>query len=212
MTRIRAVIFDYGEVLSAPANRAAHSEMVAITGLPEETFEAQYWAWRLDYDADRLNGQTYWEKVATEADANFTPSQIQDLIARDCRMWMDLNRPMLRWADELRKANLATGILSNMGRDTLAAMRRDFAWLDHFSPQIWSCELGVVKPELAIYREVLRQLDLDPAAVLFIDNIQENTAGAAAAGMRTVLFKNVEQLARELARQKMDLPAPRAGI
>lgn len=212
MTRVLAVVFDYGEVLSAPANRAAHSELVAISGLSEEIFESQYWAWRLDYDAARLNGNTYWQKIARETGTKFSASQIRELIARDCRMWMDLNTPMLNWAGKLRNAGVATGILSNMGEDTLRAMRTDFAWLDQFSPRIWSCELGIVKPELAIYREVLRQLNLEPSTVLFIDNIQENIAGAVTAGMRAVLFQDVEQLAGELERQKIGLPSPEAGI
>lgn len=211
MTRLRAVVFDYGEVLSAPANRAAHSELIAISGLPEEAFDTQYWAWRLDYDAARLNGTTYWEKVASESGTSFTSSQISDLIACDARMWMDLNQPMLDWAKDLRRAGFATGILSNMGVDTLRAIRREFAWLPEFVSQTWSCELGIVKPDLAIYRDPLRQLGLEPAEVLFIDNLPENVTGAVAAGMRAILFRDIEQLVQEIQRQKLDLPRPQAA-
>lgn len=210
MTKIRAVVFDYGEVLSAPANHAAHSEMVAIAGLPEKIFDERYWAWRLDYDAARLNGVTYWEKVAAESGTSFSASQIRDLIACDCRMWMDINPPMLAWAAELRQMGFTTGILSNMGEDTLRAMRREFQWLPQFVSQTWSCELGVTKPDLAIYRDPLRQLRLKAQEVLFIDNLKANVAGAVATGMRGIVFTDIEQLCRELERQKLDLPEPEA--
>ena len=53
---LRAVIFDYGEVLSKPANQSVYKQLVEISGLPEDLFQKYYWAYRLDYDAAILNG------------------------------------------------------------------------------------------------------------------------------------------------------------
>ena len=63
---LQAVIFDYGEVLSGPPDPQAHRNLLAIAGVEEEAFEKAYWAHRLDYDADILNGQTYWQTVARD--------------------------------------------------------------------------------------------------------------------------------------------------
>ena len=63
---LQAVIFDYGEVLSGPPDPQAHRNLLAIAGVKEEAFEKAYWAHRLDYDADILNGQTYWQTVARD--------------------------------------------------------------------------------------------------------------------------------------------------
>ena len=86
---LQAVIFDYGEVLSGPPDPQAHKNMLAITGLGEEAFEKAYWAHRLDYDADILNGQTYWETVARDTGVKFTAKQIEGLLEQDAAMWMD---------------------------------------------------------------------------------------------------------------------------
>ena len=77
---LQAVIFDYGEVLSGPPDPEAHRELLAISGVPEEPFEKAYWAHRLDYDADILNGQTYWQMIAHEIGVQFTPKQIEQLM------------------------------------------------------------------------------------------------------------------------------------
>ena len=37
---LRAVVFDYGMVLTGPPDGAAHDAMVRITGLPVEEFES----------------------------------------------------------------------------------------------------------------------------------------------------------------------------
>jgi putative hydrolase of the HAD superfamily len=205
---LRAVIFDYGEVLSKPQNQSIHRELVETTGLPLEVFETRYWANRLDYDAAILNGRTYWKKVAREAGTEFTPQQIQRLIALDSRMWMDINEPMLSWALELQRFGLRIGILSNMGEDVLRGMRQDFPWLQKFDALVWSCELGIVKPDLAIYRLAVQRLGVRPEETLFIDNLEVNVVAAERAGLHSLVYKDIWQLSRDLRRLNFDLPNP----
>ncbi len=92
---LQAVIFDYGEVISGPPDTRAHRNLLAIAGVEEELFEKAYWAHRLDYDADILNGQTYWQTIARETGARFTAKQIGQLMEQDAIMWMNLNPAML---------------------------------------------------------------------------------------------------------------------
>ena len=80
---LKAVIFDYGEVLSGPPDPQAHRNLLAIAGVNEEAFEKSYWAHRLDYDADILNGQTYWQTVARDTGVSFTAKQIEQLQEQD---------------------------------------------------------------------------------------------------------------------------------
>ena len=112
---IRAVIFDYGMVLSAPADPAAHAELVEIFGAPAETFEAQYWAHRHAYDRNDLNGETYWHKAAAGAGITLTPTQHKQLIATDTDFWSQLNPPMIDWAQHLQRAGIRlTSAVSRM--------------------------------------------------------------------------------------------------
>ncbi len=210
--QLRAVIFDYGEVLSKPANQSIYKQLVEISGLPEDLFQKYYWAYRLDYDAAILNGRTYWQKIAEDAGAEFTQEQIEQLIERDARMWMDINEPMLAWAIEIKRAGLLTAILSNMGEDVLRAMRQSFAWLAQFDALIWSCELGIVKPDPAIYLNAIERLRVKPEEALFIDNLEVNVVGAEAAGLNAVLFTNIEQLSRDLRQRGFDLPLPQPQV
>ncbi len=51
---LRAVIFDYGMVLTGAPDTDAHDAMIRITGLSPEHFEALYWADRHAYDEGKL--------------------------------------------------------------------------------------------------------------------------------------------------------------
>jgi putative hydrolase of the HAD superfamily len=210
---LQAVIFDYGEVLSGPPDPEAHQNLLAIAGVSEEPFDKAYWAHRLDYDADILNGQTYWQTVARDTGVDFTPQQIVQLMQVDARMWMNLNPAMMAWIPRIKDAGFRLGILSNMGDGVLEYLRPRFSWLEQFDQLTWSCDLGVVKPDPAIYLHTIRKLNVKPEQALFIDNLQKNIVGAEEVGLNAALFQNVEQLQSDLVRRGFPLPAlePQVG-
>jgi putative hydrolase of the HAD superfamily len=204
---LQAVIFDYGEVLSGPPDPAAHRNMLTIAGVEEEPFEKAYWAHRLDYDADILNSQTFWQTIAGETGVRFTAKQIDQLLEQDARMWMNLNPAMLAWIPRIKQAGFRLGILSNMPAGVLSYMMPRFPWLGQFDHLTWSCEPGIVKPDPAIYLHTVKKLGVAPDRALFIDNLEKNTAGAEAVGMHAALFQDVEQLQGDLERRGFPLPS-----
>jgi putative hydrolase of the HAD superfamily len=209
----RAVIFDFGKVLSAPQDVDAHTALVAIAGVPDEVFEDHYWAHRHAYDAGELNGEGYWQKVAEGAGFALTPERLAALNHHDTLMWGNLNQPMLDWALALQRAGIKTAILSNMGEANLAFMRRSFAWLDGFTQLTWSSELRMAKPDLAIYRHTLERLGVGPQEALFLDDIPRNIEAARQLGIDAILFTDIAQLRRDLAARGLEgkLPFPAAS-
>ena len=74
-----------------------------------------------------------------------------------------------------------------------------------------SCDTGVRKPDPRAYDGAARALGVAPAACLFVDDREENCAGARAAGMDAVRFEGAEALTTELAaRGLLDGPARRS--
>jgi putative hydrolase of the HAD superfamily len=204
---LQAVIFDYGEVISGPPDAQAHRNLLTVSGVDEESFEKAYWAHRLDYDADILNGQTYWQTVARDSGVSFTAKQISQLIEQDAIMWMNLNPAMLDWIPRIKEAGFRLGILSNMPAGVLRYMRPRFPWLAQFDYLTWSCDLGVVKPDPAIYLHTVKKLAVPPDQALFIDNLEKNIAGAEAVGLHAALFENLDQLQNDLGRRGFRLPS-----
>ena len=64
---LRAVIFDFGMVLTAAPDQEAHDAMVRITGLSADRFESLYWADRHAYDEGKLTGVAFWQKFIRDA-------------------------------------------------------------------------------------------------------------------------------------------------
>lgn len=206
---LRAVIFDYGEVLCIQ-DRIANQRLLQLTGLDHDTFERLYWRDRRDYDLGVLDGRAYWAKLARDAGLSFTPAQIEGLIENDVLMWTDINEPMLAWAQALHNTGFLTAILSNMGPDVLRTMRQEFAWLADFNQLTWSCELGIAKPDPAIYHLTCDKLGIRPDEALFLDDRLENILAAEQLGFHAIQFRSIEQLRVDLAARNFfpALPAP----
>ena len=211
---IEAVILDYGKVLSNPEDPEAQRELIALAGLEGPDFDRYYWRHRNAYNQGHLNGRAYWEKIASDAGCSFTLEQIEELIETDVLMWASLNEEMLCWVIALQKANIKTAILSNMCEDCLAYMRREFEWLGRLQQLTWSCELGICKPDPAIYLHTCRELKVAPQQALFLDDLPENITSAAQVGLIAIQFENVEQLRRDLEHRGLQewLPVPGAVL
>jgi len=195
---LRAVIFDYGMVLSAPPDLRARANLIAITGLGESDFDRHYWAHRQAYDLGELNGHSYWPQLAQSAGLQFTAAQVESLIENDVMMWTSINEPMLAWAGQLQDAGIRTAILSNMGAEVLRYMRQEFSWLGAFDHHTWSCELGIAKPDPAIYTRTVESLAVAPKEALFIDDKPENVTAAQSVGLEAIVFHDVAKLEDEL--------------
>lgn len=206
---IRAVIFDYGMVLSNPAVPSAHARLVVASGLSREILDQHYWANRHSYDLG-MTGREFWAKVASDAGTSFSPAQVVNLIESDVLMWTSVNEEMLAWVEALQGAGIRTAVLSNMVWEILLHMQKRFGWLDRFDQLTWSCELGIAKPDPEIYLYTCEALEVPPEETLFLDDKPENIAGAEVLGLRALLFTTAEQLRKDLETQGLSesLPVP----
>jgi putative hydrolase of the HAD superfamily len=211
---LRAVIFDYGKVLSLTADEDAHRELLTTTGLPLEVFEQHYWANRDAYDVGELSGRTYWEKIAQDTGVPFSEEQLAHLVTTDTRMWLNVNEPMLAWAGNLRHAGFRIAILSNLGDALVEHMVTKVDWVKRFHHATWSSQLNIVKPNPAIYLHTVERLGVEPSQALFIDDKPENIRAAEALGIHGICFTDIEALAEELKRRGLDqiLPVPEPAI
>ena len=77
---------------------------------------------------------------------------------------------------------------------------RSKGWFSCFSRLFFSFEIGFAKPSPESYLFVLKALGVRPEDSVFVDDKQENVDGAVSVGMRAVLFKDANQLSRELSK------------
>ena len=195
---LRAVVFDYGMVLTGVPDAAAHDAMVRITGLTADEFEKLYWADRHAYDEGKVSGATFWQNFARDAGLSLSQADIDELNRQDARMWTTQDPAMISWQRTLKQHGIRTAILSNMGDTVLENIKKEFGWIDDFDVLVWSFQLHLAKPDPAIYRHTLKELGTRPEETLFIDDKLVNVEAARALGMKALEFTNVRRLREDL--------------
>jgi putative hydrolase of the HAD superfamily len=191
---IRAVILDYGEVLChLPAPEHIRS-LARIFRVDPQSFLPMYLKTRVPYDRGDLLASAYWQNFAQQAGVAIDETAIEQLRQIDKDMWSRPNEPMILWLGRIHAAGFKTAILSNMPADMADHVRQIFPWLADFDHHIFSAEVRSAKPEPAIYRHAIEALGVAPSETLFIDDREENLAGARAMGMQGIRYQSVAHL------------------
>ena len=205
---LRAVVFDYGMVLTGPPEPNAYSELLRITGLTRDRLEHFYWADRHAFDEGKLSGLEFWRKVTGDAGLALDEKAIEELSLWDARMWTTQDTVMVAWQTKLKQHGIRTAILSNMGDTVLENIKREFRWIDNFDVLVWSYQLHMAKPDPAIYRHTLKELGTQPEETLFLDDKLVNVEAARALGMKALEFTNVQRLREDLVANGFDSHFP----
>ena len=201
---IQAVLFDYGLVLTGPPDPAAWQTMQQITGFAEPVLTSAYWSPRHDYDRGHLSGREYWRAVGSHAGTQLHEEQLDRLIAADNALWTQPNQPMIAWAQRLQAAGTPTGILSNLGDEMMHGVLAAFDWMGAFHHRTWSHTLRMAKPEPAIYHHSAAGLNVPIAQILFVDDREDNIAGARAAGMQAIRYTGHEEFIRSMRERGLE--------
>ncbi|MFC5180054.1 HAD family hydrolase [Actinomadura harenae] len=189
----RAVITDWGGVLTSPLDRAVNAWLDAD---------------RIDVDGYRTVmrawvGQAYdgvgQNPIHGLEDGSLAPAEFERLLAAELRtvdggpvpapglierMFAEFApvEEMYALLREVREGGARTALLSNSWGNAYPRER----WAGLFDAVVISSEVGLRKPDEAIFRHAVDLLGLAPDECVFIDDIVHNTRAAEALGMHGV--------------------------
>lgn len=211
MPLIRAVLFDFGLVLSGPPDPIAQRRMENILNTTNSELSEAYWRHRLDYDLGILNGISFWRTVGAELGHPPNEDELAQLLQADVDLWTQPNQPMIDWAAALQDAAISTGILSNMGDAMETGIVARFPWIARFQHSTFSHNLGLAKPDERIYRHAITAVGEPAEAILFIDDRPENVEAARTLGIQSIQYTSHEDFVREFHKAYFTgLPLPTA--
>lgn len=189
----RVVVFDYGEVLSMSPSEHDRAAIVAVAESTDDVFWPVYWAHRDDLDHGVVTVAEYWARVGADLGREYSPSHVQRLWAVDFRSWISVEPGAIDILDDLQAGGTRLALLSNAGFDFGDPFRRS-PMGRYFERVFVSAEVGLIKPDPEIYRLVARELGVEPADLVFVDNKPENVAGAESIGVTGHVFTGVADL------------------
>lgn len=204
----RVVVLDLGEVLASPGPLLA--DLAEQAGLDETALTPAYWAHRDPHDRGD-DADTYWRAVLDSAGRTDDPDSSEAAALRrtlaeiDARVWSTIRPDARATLAGLHDAGVRVAILSNAPHPMAQASRAaDWSrWVDDW---FFSAELGLAKPDDAIYAAVTAALGVPGDQVVFFDDRQVNVDAALRAGWDAHLWTSADAVQETLQRLGL-LPA-----
>lgn len=202
---IKAVIFDVGGVLQL--GKYSLFKLSRHKSISVHEFMARKLNISLDqwFDSiDSVYGESIEGKISKEKtlsimskDLETTPSYLERLFVKAYHKYFKRNNRLYDFAFSLKKKGYKIAILSDQWYVSKEALMLPED-TRKFNASIVSCDVGVRKPNPAIYKLILKKLSIKPQEAVFIDNQKWNIHTAKQLKFKTVLFKNNRQLIKEL--------------
>ncbi|NLD71945.1 MAG: HAD family phosphatase [Chloroflexi bacterium] len=203
----RGVVFDWGGVLQRTVDPAPREALAAEVGLSRDALEEAIFGSAVWDAASRgeCPADAAWEAIAEGI--GWPVARLDDLVERFFA-GDRVDEALVRLIEGLRAGGVPVGLLSNAppGRARGASSAGRWGMEGLFDAQVFSYEVGVLKPHRAMYERILGDLGLDAEGVLFIDDVPENVAAARAAGMDGLLFRGTTALYDALRQRGLPVP------
>jgi glucose-1-phosphatase len=198
---IRFIFLDLGNVLVNLDYRKFSDQMTRLSGLDSERLRAVF-------AADKL-GHRY--EIGAISDEEFHSSFCRKIGVQIKRhdffeSWNGIfvEKPLLPeglLSDLARRYSL--WLVSNTNRMHFSFIRERYPMLDNFQGYILSYELGVAKPDPAIFRHAVRMASAQPSEALFVDDLLPNVEAARSVGIEAFQFVNTEMMLEELQARRI---------
>jgi len=201
---IRHIVFDIGRVLVHYDPEIPYRRLI-----PDP--DRRRWfldevcspAWNLEQDRGRG-----WQEAEAVLVGQYP--EVADLVRAFRANWAEMVPHAVDGTPRVLEALVAAGhdvtMLTNFNDETFAIARQRFAFLDLPRGVTVSAEVGMVKPEPAIYAHHVETFDLTPAETLFFDDSPANVKAARAAGWQARLFTDAETMRSDLAAAGIAVP------
>ena len=193
------IVFDLGGVLMDWNPYYLYCDKLGLDRQTVDRFfkEVDFSGWNKEQD----RGRSFAEAIV-ELAARF-PEYRELIYAYDERYLDSLGgsiQPVVDILGKLKGASYSLYALSNWPAEKFALVRPQYPFFEWFDGVVISGDVGLVKPEQAIFELLLERVGHSADECLFIDDLAPNISTARELGFQTILFQSALQLETELQR------------
>jgi len=146
-----------------------------------------------------IEGTVSEKKVVNTIAKNLKISQkkLEKIVIGNYKKLYKENKKLYKYAFNLRKRGHKIAILSDQWVLSKKALVNK-KYNGKFDVVVYSCDVGIRKPDPKIYKLCLKKLKVHPENSIFVDNRDWNLVPAKKLGMETILFKSNKQAIKEI--------------
>ncbi|MDB5175687.1 MAG: HAD-superfamily hydrolase, subfamily variant 3 [Candidatus Saccharibacteria bacterium] len=181
---IRAVIFDFFDVIRTDG----YNRWLKQHGYERED---AFLAASEKHDRGDYSDKEFFKAIADASGE--TVEQIEKELEAD----NVLNEPLVDYISTLRgKYKLA--LLSNSSSEYLRNELAKYDLEKYFDEIVISSEVGLIKPEPAVFEHIMQKLNVQPQECIFTDDNPKHTDAAVKLGIHGIVYTSVPELKQQI--------------
>jgi len=193
---INTVIFDMGGVLLKTENPAPREALAARFGVTRMELEAFIFMSEtsLRSEVGDLSDKDHWETALRhfKQPVNDYMAVYDEYFSGDA-----IDQELLGFVVSLKPA-YQVGLLSNAWMNARMLLDMHFNFIDVFDVSVFSSEVGMRKPDQAIFKLMLEKMGVKAENAVFIDDMPLNVEGAISAGLHAIRYTDTPQIINAL--------------
>ena len=208
MSRVEAVISDFGGVLTSPLIES-YAAVQDASGVPLEALGKAMAAIAerngsnplFELETGRLSESQFLDGLSRELTEQLGRTVSMQDFGRSFFQNLRPNERMIDYLRGLRDQGYKLGICTNNVREWEPLWRAKLPVDELFPVVVDSAFVGARKPDRRIYEITLERLAVPAEAALMIDDVEVNCTAARELGMRAVWFRDTDEAIGEIEEQ-----------
>jgi FMN phosphatase YigB (HAD superfamily) len=206
---IRAILFDLGRVLVDFDMAECEATLAARSHLDHAELMPVLWdtGWARRYERGEVTAPQFHDFLKREAGLSMEYEEFLEC-------WTEVFDPVPILPDHMLPIladSFPMTLISNTNEAHAEYVRRNYDILRFFRNQVFSYQVGALKPDRKIFDHAIATAGFPPEQMLFIDDRQENIEAGEKLGLHTHRFESVTGLVELFGSLGVKLDEPDPG-
>ncbi len=194
---IKAVIFDFGNVICKFTNEILLGKISTITGKPKE--EIRHLIYEVSelpkkFETGLISSNEFFEEISKLCGLNISYDELKEIYSKDKFTRIEGMIKLIK----LFKGKYKVGLLSNNSEWDFEYGVKIVPEMKFFDTITLSYEVKAMKPDLKIFYDALNKLNLPPEECVYTDDILEYVKIANSIGINGIHFTNPDNFLSSL--------------
>jgi len=202
MSQIQLVLFDIGGVLVKWRDTWLYHAVSKKFGIDENTLTHECEKEIINLHSGKILENDFWKKIGKKVNSIKLQKTKKSLICETFKKKAKTNSSIIKIIKKAQENKIKVGTLSNLEKTTHHIIS-EFGLLADFEFQFYSHKIGFAKPDKKIFKYVLAKVPFKSSEILFIDDKISNVKTANSIGIKSIKYKNTNQLKQVLKKHKI---------
>lgn len=175
---IKAITFDLDGVYFSSESFSNFKKSLGVDNFNDD-FMTQF-------KRGELSEDQFWNLTSQEFNLKLSIEEISRVLANAYKT----NQEVINTVKKVRKLGIKTCICTNNFPTRIYALNKKFNFLNDFDVQVFSYQVGAIKPEARIFQTLIEKSACQPSEIIFADDKQSNVDAALSLNINAFLYKN----------------------